>query len=101
MSNNLINREEFRKHYCKINCGGRQCVDHADRCSFIDELMQFKTEPERSEGEWEFVADDKANLQFIYKCSECGREVSLYDASTLLKIYPFCHCGARMKVSAE
>lgn len=48
MNNNLINRDEFRKYFCKLNCGERQCVDHADRCAFIDELMLFKTEPERN-----------------------------------------------------
>ena len=48
-------------------------------------------------GKWELVADDKVNLEYIYKCSECGREVSVYNANALLIGYPFCHCGAEME----
>lgn len=38
----LISREAFKKHFCKENCGERQCRDFSDRCIFIDELMAFE-----------------------------------------------------------
>ena len=38
-----------------------------------------------------------------YYCSECGREISskYHGKISLLKEYPFCHCGAKMEVKDE
>lgn len=35
----------------------------------------------------------------IYHCSECGREISskYHGKISLLKEYPYCHCGAEME----
>ena len=60
-----------------------------------------EAEKARTQGEWIFVFDDKVNNRFIYKCSECGRQVSVYSSEALIPVYPFCHCGAKMKGGAE
>lgn len=79
--------------------------------NMTDEELEYTTEvtvttpkgkvvkfyPERPQGEWKFVFDDKVNNRFIYKCSECGREVSVYSSDALIPVYPFCHCGADMR----
>lgn len=59
--------------------------------------LAIKALEERPQGKWKFVFDDKVNNEFIYKCSECGREVSVYSSNALIPVYPFCHCGADMR----
>ena len=44
----------------------------------------------RPQGAW-IIVDDTENV--IVKCSVCGRT----EDSHMIKYYPFCHCGARMK----
>lgn len=53
-----------------------------------------KASAERSQGEWIIVDDTE---KFIAKCSVCGR----IEDSRMVKDYPFCHCGAKMKGSKE
>lgn len=46
----------------------------------------------RSQGKW----IEQGYLE--YKCSVCGRHISLEDHWTnITKDYPFCHCGADMR----
>lgn len=49
---------------------------------------------ERPQGEWLIIDDTE---QFIAKCSVCGR----IEDSRMVKDYPFCHCGADMRVKDE
>ncbi len=48
-----------------------------------------------NQGEWihSFYSEDDKD---IYKCSECGRFITL-DKSDNLSNYPYCHCGALMR----
>lgn len=50
--------------------------------------------PARPKGEWIIIDDTE---KFIAKCSICGR----IEDSRMVKDYPFCHCGAKMKGGAE
>ena len=45
---------------------------------------------ERPKGEWIIIDDTE---KFIAKCSVCGR----IEDSRMIKDYPFCRCGAKMK----
>lgn len=51
-------------------------------------------------GHW--ILNDNQGVQavgcLIYHCSECGREISskYHGKISLLKEYPYCHCGAKM-----
>jgi DNA-directed RNA polymerase subunit RPC12/RpoP len=63
----------------------------------LKEELQKVIAEKRPQGEWKLIANDTVNLEYIYKCSECGREVRVYNASKLTDIYPFCHCGADMR----
>lgn len=51
-------------------------------------------------GHW--ILNDNQGVQavgyLIYHCSECGREISskYHGKISLLKEYPYCHCGCRM-----
>lgn len=57
-------------------------------------------EQESKTGHW--ILNDNQGLQAVgfltYHCSECGREIgSKYHGKiSLLKKYPYCHCGAKM-----
>lgn len=63
--------------------------------NFIDGI-----ETNRKTGHW--ILNDNQGLQAVgfltYHCSECGREIgSKYHGKiSLLKKYPYCHCGAKM-----
>ena len=48
---------------------------------------------QRAKGKWIIVDDTE---KFIAKCSICGR----IEDSRMVKDYPFCHCGAKMKGGA-
>lgn len=56
--------------------------------------------PQRPKGKW--ILNDNQGIQAVgyltYHCSECGREISskYHGKISLLKEYPFCHCGAEM-----
>lgn len=49
-----------------------------------------KYDIDRPQGEWIIVDDTE---KFIAKCSVCGR----IEDSRMVKDYPYCPCGARMK----
>lgn len=57
-------------------------------------------EQEPKIGHW--IRNEKQGVQAVgyltYHCSECGREIcSKYHGKiSLLKEYPYCHCGAKM-----
>lgn len=61
--------------------------------------------PQPKTGHW--ILNDHQGVQAVgclaYHCSECGREIcSKYHGKiSLLKEYPYCHCGARMEESEE
>lgn len=59
-------------------------------------------QPEIKTGYW--ILNDNQGVQAVgyltYHCSECGREISskYHGKVSLLKEYPYCHCGAKMEV---
>ena len=56
---------------------------------------------ERKVGKW--ILNDNQGVQAVgyktYHCSECNREISskYHGKISLLKEYPYCHCGAEMR----
>ena len=60
--------------------------------------------PQLKIGHW--ILNDNQGVQAVgcltYHCSECGREITskYHGKISLLKEYPYCHCGAEM-VGAE
>ena len=52
-------------------------------------------------GHW--ILDDNQGVQSVdyltYHCSECGRGIcsKYHEKLSLLKAYPYCHCGAKME----
>jgi len=72
--------------------------DEANR--IIDSFDRVTSNIQHRTAHW--VLNDNQGVQPVgyltYHCSECGREISSkYHASlSLLKEYPYCHCGAKM-----
>ena len=65
--------------------------------------MGFRLDEEvRKTGHW--IRNEKQGVQAVgyltYHCSECGREIcsKYHGKMSLLKEYPYCHCGARMEI---
>lgn len=58
---------------------------------------------ERPQGEWIKVKEERMSIDMSgeivtrYKCSKCGRVIATFP-SKLADYYPFCHCGAKMKI---
>lgn len=61
--------------------------------------------PKQRTGKWIF--NDNQGVQAVgyltYHCSECEREISskYHGKISLLKEYPYCHCGAKMEGESE
>lgn len=57
--------------------------------------------PQPKTGHW--ILNDNQGVKaagcLTYHCSECGREISskYHGKISLLKEYPYCHCGAKME----
>lgn len=58
-------------------------------------------QPKAKIGKW--IKNEEQGVQAVgyltYHCSECGREISskYHGKISLLKEYPYCHCGAKME----
>lgn len=67
-----------------------------DFCNTVIKALEQKPKT----GHW--IRNEKQGVQAVgyltYHCSECGREIcSKYHGKiSLLKEYPYCHCGAKM-----
>ena len=71
--------------------------------------MAIKALEEQTVGKW--IKEESKSLEGMYRCSECGRRVedltddlrihAGLEDSTIADIYPFCHCGAKMKGAEE
>ena len=67
--------------------------------TLIDGIDTLEQEPRK--GHW--ILNDNQGVHAVgyltYHCSECGREISskYHGKISLLKEYPYCHCGAKME----
>ena len=61
--------------------------------------------PTRKVGKWieEKYQDYDDEYYWMYRCSECGRTVAhnYANITDVIKVYPFCHCGADMREVKE
>ena len=81
-------------------------VDWIEYFDTLDEVLEFldisvkMREPKT--GRW--IKNKEQGVQadgyLTYHCSECGREIcsKYHGKMSLLKEYPYCHCGARMEI---
>ena len=101
MNNDLISREALRKdieHLHNVYAENKEWF-YTDVLNHIDNAPTV--EPERPKGEWIKVKEERMSIDMSgeiatrYKCSECGRMITILPSK--LADYPFCHCGAEMK----
>ena len=84
-------------------CFGNHKGDYYPLSEVIDRLQNVPsaTPQEPRKGHW--ILNDNQGVQAVgyltYHCSECGREISskYHGKISLLKEYPYCHCGADMR----
>ena len=75
----------------KVDCNINMTLKEAYEKGFNRGLSKApKSKVEQPQGEWIIIDDTE---QFIVKCSVCGR----IEDSRMVKDYPFCHCGAKMR----
>ena len=78
-------------------------TDYDNLFAFVDNLPPVT--PKHKTGKW--ILNDNQGVQAVgyltYHCSECGREIcsKCHGKSSLLKEYPYCHCGAEMEGESE
>jgi hypothetical protein len=77
------------------------------RCHKEDFEHKFPPTPpkpktaQRPQGEWIKVKEERMSIDMSgeivtrYKCSKCGRTITILPSK--LTDYPFCHCGAEMR----
>lgn len=71
---------------------GKSVFHHdADMLQALD--MAIEALKERPKGEW---TPSFKNIE--YKCSICGRVVNRGAWEEVTKEFPYCHCGAKMKL---
>ena len=69
------------------------------------ELIKQLEEAERPQGEWIKVKEERMSIDMSgeiatrYKCSKCGRFITILPSK--LSDYPFCHCGADMRKGSK
>lgn len=86
---------------CKLY--GTTGTDHCEKDCVRLAIEALEQEPKT--GHW--IRNEKQGVQAVgyltYHCSECGREIcSKYHGKiSLLKEYPYCHCGAKMAEREE
>ncbi len=70
----------------------------------LDDLPSVTPQKPKT-GHW--VLNENQGVQAVgyltYHCSECGREISskYHGKISLLKEFPYCHCGAKMESEEE
>lgn len=80
-------------------CSFNTCEDGQSGCLLKERVDKIPSATPQT-GHW--VLDDNQGVQPVgsltYHCSECGRKISskCHGKLSLLKEYPYCHCGAEM-----
>ena len=96
MNCRLLGKEEM---YCPIY--PRRDLDLITVATSKPDWCPLVETEERKTGKW--ILNDNQGVQAVgyltYHCSECNREISskYHGKMSLLKEYPYCHCGAKME----
>ena len=94
-----MTREEAKEWLYTLNNDYSMCEETQDVAEAIRMAIEALKEPKT--GHW--IRNDYQGVQAVgfltYHCSECGREISsqYHGKISLLKEYPYCHCGADMR----
>lgn len=92
----IVINNYFKKE-CSVNTSIREAFEKGFRIGV--------SKVQKKQGEWIKVKEDRMSIDMSgeivtqYKCSECGRMIATLPSK--LSDYPFCHCGAEMKVKEE
>ena len=104
--NNVTSKEDAISRQEAIDTIRQLYIDLATQKYVIDLLKVLPSvTPHPRKGHW--ILNDDQGVQAVgnltYHCSECGREISskYHGKISLLKEYPFCHCGADMREVEE
>lgn len=102
------NSKKLEKNFGESDCISRQAVLDliADYDLSMGQVVRGihalpSVTPQPRKGHW--VLNDNQGVKAVgyltYHCSECGREISskYHGKISLLKEYPYCHCGAKME----
>lgn len=89
----MTNKEAIEELKAKVNLA-KELEDEEVNFISIEVLdLAIKALEERPKGEW--VEVTKGIDSNTYECPFCGRLINCDRPR--LKLYPFCHCGAKMK----
>lgn len=92
----LTEKMVFDRQHCDEDSNCSECS-----CCMANGECLFNFTEERKVGKW--VLNDNQGVQAVgyltYHCSECNREINskYHGKMSLLKEYPYCHCGAEMR----
>lgn len=86
----------FDIHFPQLNTEYRNSIVN----TILKRVRDMEKE-EKSLGEWIKVKEERMSIDMSgeiatrYKCSKCGRTITILPSK--LVDYPFCHCGADMR----
>ena len=92
-------RNEWSRHIYSEGIRKRTALDIAI------ETLEKSHSLQLTMGQW--ILNDYQGVQAVgyltYHCSECRREISskYHGKISLVKEYPYCHCGAKMTKNEE
>ena len=94
--NTFILEHPFENTFPPEECECKKAYGDCYHCfaSAIAKRDRAIRENARPKGEWVDWKYDGSHTR-TYKCSICGRTISI--APMDLNLYPFCHCGADMR----
>lgn len=81
-----------------------ECNDYPHKRETLERIKDkiAKQEGQRR-GRWKIASNDPYDKVKFYRCSECGRLISIapfYEVGKSLDEFPYCHCGAKMEGNA-
>ena len=100
-----MTREEQTDWLCRLRANLNNGVIFTPWNKEFTEALTGILEQKPNTGHW--ILNDNQGVQAVgystYHCSECGREIcSKYHGKiSLLKEYPYCHCGVKMESEGE
>ena len=91
--------DDVKTIYNSLKYDEERRICSAEFCTWVECLMRVKEAPtadvaEVRHGEW--IPILAINGHTYYDCSVCGRQVDTIRKQNPTKIFPYCHCGAKM-----
>lgn len=94
-------KAKFTQGACQQLIDNAQTIEEKSYAMGFQDGLEDGLQDIREQGDWIKVKEERMMVDMSgeivtrYKCSECGRMITILPSR--LAEYPFCHCGAAMQ----